>query len=173
MLYRAKHPVKVHVWAGNSIKGATGIGIGNRDRYLGGGNNGCKQLYTNFWDKPCYCTCMKWCQRVIVSCRTTIRSIHQRKPNTFPQRMHQLVENASWIPRLCNPIQNLWHELKDYIQREVKPWTKEQLAQGIQDFWDTIHVHKLQKYIQHLHLCKVTRRVTGLCHLCIKSGEYF
>jgi len=23
-----------------------------------------------------------------------------------------------------NPIENLWHELKEYLQREVKPYTK-------------------------------------------------
>ena len=30
-----------------------------------------------------------------------------------------------------NPIENLWHELKEYIRREVKPKTKEELIQGI------------------------------------------
>ena len=27
----------------------------------------------------------------------------------------------------CNPIENLWHELKEYIRREVKPSTKSEL----------------------------------------------
>ena len=31
-----------------------------------------------------------------------------------------------------NPIENLWHELKEFIRREVKPKTKDQLIQGIQ-----------------------------------------
>lgn len=26
-----------------------------------------------------------------------------------------------------NPIENLWHELKEFIRREVKPHTKEEL----------------------------------------------
>ena len=30
-----------------------------------------------------------------------------------------------------NPIENLWHESKEYIKREVKPKTKEQLIDGI------------------------------------------
>ena len=30
-----------------------------------------------------------------------------------------------------NPIENLWHELKEFIRREVKPKTKDQLIQGI------------------------------------------
>ena len=26
-----------------------------------------------------------------------------------------------------NPIENLWHELKEFSRREVKPWTKQEL----------------------------------------------
>ena len=29
-----------------------------------------------------------------------------------------------------NPIENLWHELKEYIRREIKPKTKDQLVEG-------------------------------------------
>ena len=34
----------------------------------------------------------------------------------------------------CNPIECLWHELKEYMRREVKPTTKEQLVEGIKAF---------------------------------------
>ncbi len=50
----------------------------------------------------------------------------------------------------CNPIENLWHELKEYQRREVKPKTKQELIDGIHAFWETVDV---AKYIQHL--CKV------------------
>ena len=60
----------------------------------------------------------------------------------------------------CNPIENVWHELKEYIRREVKPRTKEQLVQGIQEFWATVDVQKCQKYIRHLR--KVIPRVIEL-----------
>ena len=30
-----------------------------------------------------------------------------------------------------NPIENLWHEFKEYIRREVKPKVKEELIRGI------------------------------------------
>ena len=30
-----------------------------------------------------------------------------------------------------NPIENLWHELKEFVRREVKPTTKQQLIDGI------------------------------------------
>ena len=49
----------------------------------------------------------------------------------------------------CNPIENLWHELKEYIRREVKPRTKQELIIGIKEFWATVSVEKCRKYISH------------------------
>ena len=49
-----------------------------------------------------------------------------------------------------NPIENLWHELKEYIRREVKPKKKEELIQGIRQFWCTVSKAKCAKYIGHL-----------------------
>ena len=49
-----------------------------------------------------------------------------------------------------NPIENLWHELKEFIRRETKPKTKEELVTGIINFWDTVTVEKCTKYINHL-----------------------
>jgi transposase len=49
-----------------------------------------------------------------------------------------------------NPIENLWHELKECIRREVKPRTKEQLIDGIEAFWTTVSLDKCRKYIRHL-----------------------
>ena len=37
---------------------------------------------------------------------------------------------------------NLWHEMKEYLRREVKPRTKQQLIDGIQAFWVTVDVTK-------------------------------
>ena len=50
----------------------------------------------------------------------------------------------------ANPIENVWHELKEYIRREVKPTTKEQQVKGITDFWKTMDIIKCTKYIRHL-----------------------
>ena len=49
-----------------------------------------------------------------------------------------------------NPIENLWHELKEYLRRVIKPRTKEELVDGITRFWATVDVHKCTKYINHL-----------------------
>ena len=59
-----------------------------------------------------------------------------------------------------NPIENLWHELKEYIRREVKPTTKDELVGGIKAFWETVTVSKCRKYISHLR--KVIPRVIKL-----------
>ena len=36
----------------------------------------------------------------------------------------------------CNPIENLWHKLKEFVRREVKPSGKEDLVRGIYRFWE-------------------------------------
>ena len=59
-----------------------------------------------------------------------------------------------------NPIENMWHELKEYIRREVKPKTKEELIDGIEAFWSTVDIDKCRKYIRHLH--KVIPKVIEL-----------
>ena len=72
---------------------------------------------------------------------------------------NQLVEDARQSPDL-NPIENLWHEMKEFNRREVKPRMKEQLIDGIIRFWDTVTVAKCVKYINHLQ--KVIPRVIEL-----------
>ena len=41
-----------------------------------------------------------------------------------------------------NPVENVWHELKEYIRREAKPKTKDELIEGIRQFWSTVDVAK-------------------------------
>ena len=49
-----------------------------------------------------------------------------------------------------NPIENLWHELKEHVRRAVKPKTKDELIAGIKDFWKTVGASKCTRYIRHL-----------------------
>ena len=51
-----------------------------------------------------------------------------------------------------NPIENLWHELKEYQRRVVKPKTrKQELINGIAAaFWRTVDKEKCCKHIGHI-----------------------
>lgn len=41
-----------------------------------------------------------------------------------------------------NLIENLWHELKEHIRRDVKPKNKDELISGIKEFWETVDAEK-------------------------------
>ena len=50
-----------------------------------------------------------------------------------------------------NPIENLWHELKFYLESKVKPRNKEELVAGIKKFWTKkLTPEKCSKYIDHV-----------------------
>ena len=50
-----------------------------------------------------------------------------------------------------NPIEDLWHELKYYLESKVKPTTKQELVDGIKKFWaKKITVEKCNKYVDHV-----------------------
>ena len=140
--YRPKHPVKVHVWAGISKKGRTGICIfeGIMDRFL-------------------FCDILDTTLLPFLRERATAghRFMQDNDPkHTSGYAAEYMREHGvNWwktpaeSPDL-NPIENLWHELKEYIRREVKPKNKDELVSGIGEFWDTVTVEKCTKYINHL-----------------------
>ena len=73
--------------------------------------------------------------------------------------------SVSWWPTPAkspdlNPIENLWHELKEFVRREVKPTTKDELVAGIIQLWDTVTAENCCKSIRHLN--KVIPRVIEL-----------
>lgn len=49
-----------------------------------------------------------------------------------------------------NPIENMWHELKEHLRAKVKPHTKSELINGIKGFWATVTEEKCRKYIRRL-----------------------
>ena len=55
-----------------------------------------------------------------------------------------------------NPIENLWHELKEFIRREVKPHTKDELIVGIKRFWKTVDVAKCTRFVLNLNNSLIT-----------------
>ena len=41
-----------------------------------------------------------------------------------------------------NPVENMWHELKEFIRQEIKPRSKDELIDGIKQFWETVDAAK-------------------------------
>ena len=139
------------MWAGISLKGATGIcifeGTMDADRYV--------EILRQ--------TLLPFLREVMPVCR--FMQDNDPKLTSKKAAAFLAAESINWWKTSaespdCNPIENLWHELKEYIRREVKPHTKEQLIQGIQEFWATVSVQKCTKYIRHLR--KVIPRVIEL-----------
>ncbi len=147
--YRAKHPAKVHVWAGISERGSTSVCI-----FEGKMN---APLYTAILDKA-----------LIPFLETVYPDGHRCMQDNDPKHTSNHAKGfmedkgVNWwttppeSPDL-NPIENLWHDLKEYTRREVKPHTKDRLISGIEEFWQRVDVAKCKKYIGHLR--KVVPRV--------------
>ena len=139
---RPKHPTKVHVWAGVSKRGRTGICIFEGIMK--------KELYVEILDAT-----------LLPFISTTYPDGHKLMQDNDPK--HTSGYASEWMtdngvnwwktpaesPDL-NPIENMWHELKEFIRREAKPTTKDQLIEGIAKFWETVDKNKCKKYIGHL-----------------------
>ena len=59
-----------------------------------------------------------------------------------------LLDNeVNWYPTPpespdLNPIEMLWHELKEFIRNTYKPHNQKELVEGILQFWSTVTVKK-------------------------------
>lgn len=140
--YRAKHPVKVHVYAGISWQGATEICI-----------------FEGIMDAPLFIQIVD--RTLLPFLRERLPEGHRFMQDNDPKHTSRLAKtffddnNINWwktppeSPDL-NPIENMWHELKEYMRREVKPHTKQELIDGIAQFWKTVTIAKCRRYINHL-----------------------
>ena len=140
---KPKHPVKVHVWAGISKRGATEVCIfeGNMDasfyiQILE--NNLLPFISSNF--------------------PSNHRLMQDNDPKHTSRKSRSFFDSngITWWPTPpespdCNPIENLWHGLKEFIRREAKPKNKQELIDGIGRFWATVDVAKCCRYIHHLN----------------------
>ena len=129
------------VWAGISKKGATNIALIN-----------CSINSTVYQE---------------VLCTHLLPFLRERLPNGMLQQdnapchvskaTHKFLQDNN-VPLFttppespdCNPIENLWHELKHFIRARVKPCNKEELIQGIETFWGTVTPEKCCHHINHL-----------------------
>ena len=139
--YRTKHPAKVHVWAGISIRERTGVCIFDGIMRA--------SLYAEILKETLLPFINRFCPD------------HRYMQDNDHKHTSQLVKaffdsnGVNWwrtSPESLdgNPIENLWHELKEFIRREVKPKNKAELVEVIKRFWLTVDATKCQKYIRHL-----------------------
>ena len=137
-----KHPVKVHVLAGISMRGRTGICIfeGIMDA----------PFYVNILDK----TLLPFLQNVYPDGHRFMQDNDPKHTSRLGRHFLEDNEVTWWktppeSPDL-NPFKNMWHEMKEYLRREVKPRMKDKLGDGIQEFWGSVSGEKCRKYIRHL-----------------------
>lgn len=51
-----------------------------------------------------------------------------------------------------NPIECLWHQLKEYLRSQIKPTNKAELIDGIKEFWKSkVTVEQCIRYCQHIY----------------------
>ena len=150
---RPKHPIKVHVWAGISMEGATDICI-----------------FTGIMNAEFYVSILQQCLLPFLQRKFADkehRFMQDNDPKHVSRRAKAFFEEneINWwrtppeYPDL-NPIENLWHELKEHLRAKVKPRNQQELVTGIKSFWSTVDVTKCRKYIGHLR--KVIPRVIEL-----------
>ncbi len=68
--------------------------------------------------------------------------------------MNYKKDNFIYWPTLAessdlNPIE-MWHELKSFHRQIIKPKNKDELVDGIHQFWESVTPGKCQHYINHL-----------------------
>ena len=141
-IHRAKHPVKVHVWAAISKRGASGICIFEGIMV--------KEVYVDILERT-----------LLPFIHDVFPDGHRFMQDNDPKHVSKLAKeflrthNVNWWTTPpespdANPIENLWHELKEFIRREVKPRNKQELIAGLVKFWGTVDVAKCRRYIRHL-----------------------
>ena len=50
-----------------------------------------------------------------------------------------------------NPIENVWHELKENLRAKVKPKNMTELVAGIQNFWSTLNASSTSGTFERLY----------------------
>lgn len=145
LIGRPKHPTKVHVWAGISVKGATDIiifdGIMRSEFY-------CEEILQN--------GLLPFVNKAFPDGEYRFIQDNDPKHTSGFTKRYMEANNIPWWPTPAespdlNPIEMLWHELKHCLRTELKPYTLDDLKRMIKSFWrDRVTPEKCQRYIAHI-----------------------
>ncbi len=141
---RVKHPVKVHVWAGISARGATSLALFDGKERLNS-RNYCrilKKFYVPFAAKAYGGQCVLAQDNA---------PMHTSRLTTAYLEKHQIM-TTDWPPESpdLNCIESVWHQLKHFLRKNTKPTSKEELMNGIKEFWATkMTPGQCIKYVNH------------------------
>jgi len=115
-VFRAKHPVKVHVWAGISLQGRTGICI-----------------FEGIMDAPLYIQILD--QTLLPFIRDVYPDSHRFVADNDPKHTSKAATKfleEKWVKWWrtpaesldLNPIENMWHELRNTCVGKSSPRTR-------------------------------------------------
>ena len=138
-----KHPLKIHVWAGISKRGATGL-----------------FMFSNVLDGPSYCRILE--ETLIPFADDAYPEGYRFWQDNDPKHTSKVArafyeeKGINWwktppeSPDL-NPIENVWHQMKHYLRTRVRPKNKEELLSGMKEFWaKAMTPEQCQRYINHV-----------------------
>ena len=118
--YRATHPVKVHVWAGISRSEATKV----------------KASWTGSERQNSQANLLPFIKTTFPFSHRFMQDNNPKQTSAYALEFMQQ-EGINWWKTPAEstdlkPIDNLWHELKEFIWRGTKPKTKDELVEGIE-----------------------------------------
>lgn len=140
---RPKHPYKLHIWAGISMRGATDV-----------------VLFEGIMKKEFYVDILKttlvpFGEKVFPDGYRLMQDNDPKHTSAFARDYFKTANIVWWktppeSPDL-NPIEKVWHELKHFLRSHHKPTTKDQLVDGILLFWrQRVTPEKCRRYISNL-----------------------
>ena len=140
---KPKHPVKVHVWGGISMCGATPLvlftGIMNAEKYVQILEHGLLPFIDEKFANEKY----RFQQD------NDPKHVSRTAQNFFEANEINWWKTPPESPDL-NPIENVWGYLKYFLRNNYKPTNLETLEAGIMQFWENLTPEICTKFISHI-----------------------
>lgn len=142
---KAKHPVKVHVWAGVSCRGATKLCI--FDGSVRMDSEIFVEIIRHFYVPFA-------AEKYGNNCRLIQDNDPKHNSNYTTTKFAELgIKKLAWPPESpdLNVIELVWHQLKEHLRSITKPTNKQELIDGIGEFWRSkMTKAQCQNYVNHI-----------------------